>query len=288
MNLEFSNSTNKSYYFLFLVLSIYFLDFITGNRLSDIFVLNTLEVSSYNNLWSILTYPLKFTSSASLVLFVFVMGLISKNLETIYKTRVIPIIYLLIILSHGVVFSLINVDTESFLSGTDGISYFILVLHLLLNKEYRVNVFTFELNINKLFVGVMIGMWVFSQSLNYFAFNQNHVLNSFFLAGLGTTNALIVYFQLRLIKRFSKKNNIPKIDEANQYNELEHSLATISESNKKLNQTKPAYEETNLFSNNPYIDEEIMNNILEKINDSGFSSLSENEQRFLEEYSKRI
>lgn len=288
MNLEFSNSTNKSYYFLFLVLSIYFLDFITGNRLSDIFVLNTLEVSSYNNLWSILTYPLKFTSSASLVLFVFVMGLISKNLETIYKTRVIPIIYLLIILSHGVVFSLINVDTESFLSGTDGISFFILVLHLLLNKEYRVNVFTFDLNINKLFVGVMIGMWVFSQSLNYFAFNQNHVLNSFFLAGLGTTNALIVYFQLRLIKRFSKKNNIPKIDESNQYNELEHSLATISESNKKLNQTKPAYEETNLFSNNPYIDEEIMNNILEKINDSGFSSLSENEQRFLEEYSKRI
>lgn len=288
MNLEFSNSTNKSYYFLFLVLSIYFLDFITGNRLSDIFVLNTLEVSNYNNLWSILTYPLKFTSSASLVLFVFVMGLISKNLETIYKTRVIPIIYLLIILSHGVVFSLINVDTESFLSGTDGISYFILVLHLLLNKEYRVNVFTFDLNINKLFVGVMIGMWVFSQSLNYFAFNQNHVLNSFFLAGLGTTNALIVYFQLRLIKRFSKKKNIPKIDEANQYNELEHSLATISESNKKLNQTKPAYEETSLFSNNPYIDEEIMNNILEKINDSGFSSLSENEQRFLEEYSKRI
>jgi len=31
-----------------------------------------------------------------------------------------------------------------------------------------------------------------------------------------------------------------------------------------------------------------MNNILEKITDSGYSSLSESEQKFLEEYSKNI
>lgn len=288
MTYQYLNNKNKSFYFLFLVLSIYFLDFITGNKLSDIFILNTLDISNYDKLWSLLTYPFKLTSTASLILFVFVMVIISKNLENIYKSNLIPVVYIIIILSHSVVFSLVNVDTDNFLSGTDGISFFILVLHLLINKNYTFSIYSFDFAISKFALSVMIFMWIFSQSLNYYAYGQNEVLNSFFLAGLGTCNALIVYLQLYVIKKLSSKRQIQEDEEYSEFNELEHTLATISESNKRITQFKTAPEEINLLSNNPYLDEERMNIILEKINESGFSSLSELEQKFLEEYSKKI
>lgn len=283
LGIEYRN-TSKS--ILLFVLIVYVLDFITGNKLSDIFILNTSDILAYQDLWKIITYPLKYNSSASLLLFTFVFLFLSSNLENFYKFSVVPIFYLLITASHGVLISLFNItETTSFISGTDGVAFFVLVLHYLLFKNYRFYVFNFELILTKYIMLTIIGTWAFLQGLNYFLYSSSEVFNSFLLAGLGISNALIVYYQMYFIKKYNdkkyKRRIIDKVDEE------EPSLEMISASKLKMTENKRV-DDVNLISSDPIENEERMNNILEKITDSGYSSLSESEQKFLEEYSKNI
>ena len=290
MSFEFLNIKNKSSYILFLVISVYFLDFITGYKLSHIFILNTNETTNYNNLWSLLTYPLKFTSFASLLIFMFAMGIISKKLERVYKSNIIPFVYLLIVLCHSTLFTLIYSNSKQFVSGTDGLSFFIITLYFLLNKNQRLTIASFVFNVNKVVIGAIISLWVFAQLLNYYAYEENFVLNSFFLAGFGTLNALVVYFQIYLIKKLKSKRKVVAQQREKVFDELEHShsYSKFSESNMRVNQVKYKNEEPNIFTGNSYSDEEKMNDILDKINSFGYDSLTFTEQNFLKEYSKRI
>jgi len=277
---------NVSKSILLFVLIVYVLDFITGNKLSDIFILNTSNILSFQDLWKIVTYPLKYNSSASLLLFTFVFLFLSSNIENFYKFSIVPIFYLLITASHGVLISLLNVSgTESFISGTDGVSFFVLILHFLLYKNYRVYIFNFEVYLTKYIMLTVIGIWAFLQGLNFFLYGSSEVFNSFLLAGLGTSNALIVYYQMYFIKRYNDKKYksqiIDKVDEE------EPSLEMISASKSKMTENKRV-EDVNLYTSNPIENEDRMNTILDKITDSGYSSLSESEQKFLEFYSKNI
>lgn len=277
---------NVSKSILLFVLIVYVLDFITGNKLSDIFILNTSNILSFQDLWKIVTYPLKYNSSASLLLFTFVFLFLSSNIENFYKFSIVPIFYLLITASHGVLISLLNVSgTESFISGTDGVSFFVLILHFLLYKNYRVYIFNFEVYLTKYIMLTVIGIWAFLQALNFFLYGSSEVFNSFLLAGLGTSNALIVYYQMYFIKRYNDKKYksqiIDKVDEE------EPSLEMISASKSKMTENKRV-EDVNLYTSNPIENEDRMNTILDKITDSGYSSLSESEQKFLEFYSKNI
>ncbi len=283
LGIEYRN-TSKS--ILLFVLIVYVLDFITGNKLSDIFILNTSDILAYQDLWKIITYPLKYNSSASLLLFTFVFLFLSSNLENFYKFSVVPIFYLLITASHGVLISLFNItETTSFISGTDGVAFFVLVLHYLLFKNYRFYVFNFELILTKYIMLTIIGTWAFLQGLNYFLYTSSEVFNSFLLAGLGTSNALIVYYQMYFIKKYNDKKYKSRI--IDKVDEEEPSLEMISASKLKMTENKRV-DDVNLISSDPIENEERMNNILEKITDSGYSSLSESEQKFLEEYSKNI
>jgi hypothetical protein len=283
LGIEYRN-TSKS--ILLFVLIVYVLDFITGNKLSDIFILNTSDILVYQDLWKIITYPLKYNSSASLLLFTFVFLFLSSNLENFYKFSVVPIFYLLITASHGVLISLFNItETTSFISGTDGVAFFVLVLHYLLFKNYRFYVLNFELILTKYIILTIIGTWAFLQGLNYFLYTSSEVFNSFLLAGLGTSNALIVYYQMYFIKKYNDKKYKSRI--IDKVDEEEPSLEMISASKLKMTENKRV-DDVNLISSDPIENEERMNNILEKITDSGYSSLSESEQKFLEEYSKNI
>ena len=253
MSFEFLNIKNKSSYILFLVLSVYFLDLITGYKLSSIFILNTYETTNYNNLWSLVTYPLKFTSFASLLIFIFAMGIVSKKLERVYKSNIIPFVYLLIILCHSTLFALIYSNSTQFVSGTDGISFFIIALYFLLNKNQRLTIASFVFNVNKVVIGAIISLWVFAQTLNYYAYGENFVLNSFFLAGFGTLNALVVYFQIYLIKKLKNRKNVIVPQAEKVFDELEHShsYSAYNESNMRLNQVKYKNEELSIFTGNP-------------------------------------
>ena len=290
MSLGNLNSKNKSSYFLFLVVSICVLDFITEFRLSNIFILNSLEVNEYNKLWSLFTYIFSPSSFASLLLFIFAMNVVSKSIESVYKSNVIPLVYFLLILSHSVIFTLINSNSISYLSGTDGISFFIICLQIFLYKNQKIKIFSYEFNINKVTLISILSLWVFAQALNYYAFGQNVVLNSFLLAGLGTSNAAIVFLQISIIKKIRSKRESKTIRDERFFNEYEHShtYTMIKELNLKKQQLKVKNEEAILNSIIPYHDEDRMNDILDKINRTGYASLTDSEQKFLQDYSKRI
>lgn len=277
---------NVSKSILLFVLIVYVLDFLTGNQLSNIFILNASDILSYKNLWTIITYPLKYNSSASLLLFTFVFLFLSSNIENFYKFSIVPIFYLLITASHGVLISLLNISGDtSLISGTDGVSFFVLILHFLLYKNYRVYILNFEVYLTKYLLLTIIGMWTFLQGLNYFLYGSSEVFNSFLLAGLGTSNALIVYYQMYFIKKYNDKKYKSQI--LDKLDEEEPSLEMISASKSKMTENKRV-EDLNIYSLNPIENEDRMNSILDKINESGYSSLSESEQKFLEVYSKNI
>lgn len=275
---------NKSRFILLFVLIVYLLDLISDGKLGSIFMLVTSEVQSIQDIWKILTYPLKYNSSASLLLFTFVFTFLSPNLENFYKFTIVPIFYILIIASHGVVISL--VDSNSIISGTDGISFFILFLHFLLHKDYKVRFMNFNLNLSKYTLLAIMFSWSALQGFNYYLYGSQEILNTFILAGLGITNACVVYLQVYLLKKQNLKKQ-PKIEDIIEEDELP-TLEMISASTSVIKEHNRRKEEINLISADPNINEERMNYILDKITENGFSSLTKVEQKFLEEYSKKL
>jgi hypothetical protein len=283
MNLKVEYS-NKSRFILLFILIVYLLDLVTAGKLGAIFMLTTSEIHSFNEIWKIFTYPLKYTSANSLILFAFVFAFLSPNLENFYKFTIVPVFYFLIVASHGVVISLI--DPNTIISGTDGISFFVLFLHFLLFKNYNIKILHYNFNLSNIILLTIMACWSALQGFNYYLFGSQEIINSFILAGLGITNAFVVYLQIYLMKR----HNTQKITSIEDLIEEEdsHSLEPISASSSKIKEQNRMKEEVNLISSDPHINEERMNNILEKISDTGFSSLSEIEQKFLEEYSKKL
>lgn len=283
MNLKVEYS-NKSRFILLFILIVYLLDLVTGGKLGAIFMLTTREIHSFNEIWKIFTYPLKYTSANSLILFAFVFAFLSPNLENFYKFTIVPVFYFLIVASHGVVLSLI--DPNTIISGTDGISFFVLFLHFLLFKNYNIKILHYNFNLSKIILLTIMACWSALQGFNYYLFGSQEIINSFILAGLGITNAFVVYLQIYLMKRHNtqKITNIEDLIEE----EDAQSLEPISASSSKIKEHNRMKEEVNLISSDPHINEERMNYILDKITDTGYSSLSEIEQKFLEEYSKKL
>lgn len=145
-------------------------------------------------------------------------------------------------------------------------------------------------------------LWIATKMIMYGLNDYSVALDTLTSFIYGVTSSLLVYFQIKIYTE-SKDSSINYIKDHRQLldeTNLEY-LSTIKEKNasylynaEKLNQEyNTDYNESYDFtsqgiSNDPQINEDRLNSILDKINDQGESSLTVSEKKFLYFYSKQL
>jgi len=113
--------------------------------------------------------------------------------------------------------------------------------------------------------------------------------SSIAIAIYGATSALVMFFQIRLLQTLIRRRIRDRNKEIKVPQQEEPSYAFMSQSKlKKYYQENESHEEEPILTNDPQENEQILNEILEKIHKNGSDSITLTEKRFLEEYSKHI
>lgn len=280
-----TNIKSFSFAFLIAVLLINLIDFSFGLGLTQKLAFNPKMILQDYQMWRLLTYPFVITKIEFALFFSAVFLFVSPMLETYLNKYLYPVFLFLAASLQGFVLTLAHWNNNVVINGVEGLTFFILILMLLLKpnarliKNYPLKVSSFSL--------VLFGLWVVSllipainsESLS-FAENYSSVI---FGATLGVSIFFPIKYMQKYLDRRRKTNRqnlqIPKPEELQ--------LAMISSA--QLKKMYSQYERNlSLLSDDPEINEEILNKLLDKINEQGKESLTGDELRFLEDYSRQI
>lgn len=267
---------------LLIITLAYFLDIFTGLSLKEIFILDSDLVFENNEFWRLLSYPLAFNNFVSYLLFAFVFTVFAPEVEKLYSKFALPVVTVMILMLHGSLVSLINIDQDLLISGTDGLSFFIIASFLLAYPRVNVEFYTTRKIKVKNLIGLVILIWLNFLIIPGFIYSDFSFITNIELASFGVINGLLLHYQLKLL--FNKQTK--DIDEP--YfapdDEMVHELAGLDEKTLTENINSDQF----ILSKNNYENEERMNQLLEKISSNGIDSLSNHERNFLTEYSNYL
>ncbi len=244
--------------------------------------------------WRLITFPLISPNLVSVILISYVIFAIIPQLKTVLKGKDIAILSILIIFLQGIVFSLLFRDYNYIFSGTDGLSFFLIFLFVGFRFYPNFGKHQFFPSKISLVTLLMVLFWSSIVVLSSGNLYNKEVFTQISSAVFGINLGIFSYFLIKaeMLKRKRKllqnkleqakaiDDELPKLYEyaVNQYEKA----AMMQNSSKKddiLNST--SYYEF-------YADEEMLNQILDKISVHGQDSLTFNEKRYLEDYSNYL
>lgn len=284
----------RIYYFSHLVLFItgtfYILDLMTGSRLSYLLSLNSAMV--YNDLqwWRLITYPLATDSIESTALFLFAFFIFAPKIETLFSSWFFPLVLLIIIFLQGALFTLLLHYSYIVFTGMEGISFFILTVFALANIKKKLVIMNKVFLRTGLFIFGLITIWFVLLFVHSVVIADYKIFFEGMYSGIfGLTSGIIIYLQIRYTKRilpFEKHGN-HSTDRIFYSNDKELSMAVIA--NNEIRKFNENLRDELVYGNNQFnYTEEKLNEILDKISAKGKDSLTYNEQKFLEDFSKQI
>jgi membrane associated rhomboid family serine protease len=284
--------------FLFIAGSIYIINYLLKGLISDSLHFDPTLVTYGNyEYWRFLSYPFATGTIEGVLLFALTFYIISPKIENILKKLHFPLLILLLILFHSVIntFLFLNNDININIYGMEGVSIFVLTLYVFLRPKEKVGILNFPIISTALLSFLIIMTWAGLKYYNIVVNNEplTYSAVSTFIIGVGS--ALVLFAQIKLLQIFTKKKMIKKQDDPKipqEKEEEKYSYAMMSQSNvKKYNQDQESYDEEHdelILSNDPEENEQILNDILEKISEHGKESITPPEIKFLREYSKHI
>lgn len=272
-----------SYFLLLLFSLIYGLDVISGDKITALVYLQPSLIINNMQLWRLVSYPLASGSFEGFLFFVLTFYLISTKLEIIFNRSLFALLVFLLICMQGTLISLIFWQKDYAFMGMEGISAFVITLFSLLNLNKKDTLWYLQPLKSYFIVSLIVLIWLFGTAI-HLTINPNFELfmQKVSAAGFGLVSGSFLYLQL-IILRKTKKMIYPKPDIPTPE---ELSMAMISKSQPKKN-----LKQRNDFSSHQEFEEfseSQLNEILDKINENGKESLTEEEIRYLKEYSRHI
>lgn len=260
-----------------------------NNEIALFLALNPQKVISDIEIWRIFTYPFVSLSIAEVVLFIFTFWVIAPKIEYyILNKPLLLLSYGIFIPLHGIFSTLLFAREKLFLVGTEGLSFGVITFYFLI--FYRIVNQYQEVSLRLLIqTAIVLFLWIMGASLDSYIYQRPSLINAFGFALVGIILGIIGYY--------FAKTNIKELIHARlmDYEKLRRSFLEPDEKFERSNQ--------NLWDNNQIdledivsegdlrhisieLSEDKLNKILDKINEKGKDSLSNNELKFLENYSK--
>lgn len=247
----------------------------------------------YNfELWRIFTFPLAAPGIISIFFFAYVFLVITPQLEDIIKKKEFIILSVLIIALQGMLFSLIFADSGYTFSGADGLSFYYVFLYAgfrLSSKKLKKSVQPHKIGVITLLAVLLWASVIILQSGNIYSDEVFAYIPS---AVYGINMGIVSYFMIQagIIKR--KRKLINQLQNIRDNEEDLHNIFEYAVSKNQYAAMKNNSSNDDILGSTSYYefqaDEDILNQILDKICVKGQESLTFNERRYLEDYSNYL
>jgi membrane associated rhomboid family serine protease len=255
-------------------------------KLAGLFTLIPSYVSNKSDFWRLITFPLAPGSYEGILLFIFTFYFIAPKLEELLNNNFFPFFLLLLIFLEGLLHTVIFWKSNIPLAGFEGLSFFILTLFTMISPNKQVK-FWFFSPIKLIYLtSIVILSWGIIKLFSILSPSTNYIIYQATLtSGFGIISGLLIFVQIYFLSRFYKKKQIPPVIDIPKPEELKMALHSHSGFDRYSSHLDDDYYE---MSNDPEMNEQRLNEILDKINEHGQNSLSNEERRFLIDYSKKI
>lgn len=276
--------------FVLLIITLNIINLAFGGQLSNNFGLITNKLANNFEYWRLFTYPFVFNSVESAIIFIPVFLYISPYIEKFLTLRIYPIFLFLISFFIGIIVTVIFWDNTVMIAGTDGLSFFVLAMFILLS--YKSNLIVEKKP--AIFIGLTaVFFWLIFKYFVVENFGILAVAPSLVASSTGIVFGVGVFVQINQIAKNKIKrikNKLMRIQNQEIKLPTTEELVYIMHLN-KINLTKNKTSESKnkiQFVENSAENEKLLNKLLDKISTSGKNSLSLEEIVFLEEYSRHI
>jgi membrane associated rhomboid family serine protease len=286
--MSFKNYKNSiAHNFMLLTLILYVVDFMMDGIISDQLSLTPEKLMNDLELWRLATFPFASGPIEGIILFAVTFFIFAPRIEKNMFKMALPLIILLTSIVQGSVFTLIFWKQPLTLQGMEGVSFFILTLFSLLNTNKKISSRYFKAVNTIMFVVSLEILWLISTFVHYYFLHQSQLMMVGMSHGLfGLTIGFIVFLNIRFSERVvQNKNKKLNVDDE----EIQdYSPALISQNELKEFGREIMDELQAMEHDSGNLNEDRLNQILDKIIESGKNSLTPSELLFLDEYSKNI
>jgi len=278
----------KSLFFMIFVLFVYFIDSQLSGILTSYFSLNSMVIEKFE-IWRILLFPFATGSISNIFIFIIAFYFYSPKLATLIQSKLYPIIIIMANTFFALVCTFIVLSNDIKIGGFEAASFYIISFYSLINGNDIFQIFNFKV---KIYIVALISLIAWSL-ISFFTISTlgiKYFLPSGIAFVTGFCLALITFIQLKLSIRRRNRQLQKKINAYRIPSPEELTPALISESilkrvvHLKQHQHSSSLQITDDMEQN----EDTLNFILEKINEKGASSLTPDEIKFLEDYSKLL
>ncbi|HYF03482.1 MAG TPA: rhomboid family intramembrane serine protease [Patescibacteria group bacterium] len=277
----------------------YILDSLGGGGLSRALAIVPERVIANFELWRLVTFPFAVHSLSGLFSLIFSVYFLAPKLENIFPKLLFPTLLLLFVISQGLATMFFFPQEKMEFSGSFGMAFFIMSLSVFtqprtkmpLWSNFRIRTVALVMILMSLASAFTIAETLTQESKGIFFYNT-------FSSGFGSLAGVITAY---LYARFSqlspavRNGSVPRVAVPRRETRLQAPPLTepfdmvLSEQPVQMmnahhaEQSVPAH-----FPEEYSSDEERLNFILDKILEQGKSSLRQDEEDFLQEYSKRM
>lgn len=272
---------------LFLLTHIVF--YFVDKEITFYFALNPQRVINDIEIWRLFTYPILSLSIAEVVLFLFAFWLIAPKIEYyILSKSILVLSFVVYIPLQGILSTLLFARENVYMVGTEGLSFAVITLYFLI--FYRIVYQYQDVSLRLLIqTALVVFFWIMAASLDAYIYQRPTLINSFGFAVSGVILGIISYY---FAKPIVKELMEIRIDEYKRFRQvflepIEKYQSEIGNSNSNNNEVDDLISlELGNQDQPSEISEERLNKILDKMNEQGKDSLTIEEIKFLENYSR--
>lgn len=275
---------------LLLLLTLFYLtnNVFSGFLSSYLSLIPSNIVNSFE-LWRLFTYPLTLNSFESYILTSVSLFFFASKIEKLFSKNVFPITLGLIIVLYGLMTSLIFFNNKHNFSGLEGISIFLLTLYSFLNIRKRIYI-NKRFNFSLAFTSTSIILtWICFKILSISYLSGNYINDLVYPLAFGLVSGFSFYIRILFLENnYESSPDEREIRGLSIPKQSELSPALITNSDAQRVKSFLENENNYILDEENQLSEEELNRLLDKIFAEGKDSLTEEENRFLEEYSKSI
>lgn len=283
----------STYKFIALIsVFIFVLDGFFKGAIPSYLIIDSIQMKDNFQLWRFATFPLAYVSYANAFLGFFAFFFFAPKLKSQLNRGVLDFSIILHTFAIGLILFMLNMNSpKTTVMGIEAISAYIITMYVLVNRKKDIRYFK-SVRLTRmafpLFIFAGWAMLYLLETGNLY-FNKNLIEQSPAILGIGIITGLIGYFMLKDEKvDLNYLRDTQNID-FRELRDLEPSPALIDTYLKGEQSVSNSKKNNYIFSEeDPETNEEILNNILEHINESGYDSLQEDERAFLKKYAKSI
>lgn len=271
---------------LLAILFVRLVDLMTGGQLTTLFQLSPKAVLETSELWRLLTYPVVSVSVEEYMLLIFTFSFFGRALEKVFAKSAFPLLLIMVSAVHATILTLLFRESAFQFSGSVGISLFVLTLIVLINPKAKILIFgRFSVSTITL-IAAFVPLWFSSIYLHSILTSDYELFVTSSVAGIcGIAMGLPIFLQLKLLARKDRAKDDRFELELQKPEDLTPELISKTKLRHISENIRKSVFEPETRSE---LTEDNLNTILEKINKNGKESLSPEELRFLEDYSRNI